>query len=968
MPRFSSRKSVIGRRLLASSALALGVLGASLPAVAQEVAVAESAAPAVAATAQATADIVSAVNIPHEIFKLENGLTVIVHEDRKAPVVAVSVWYGVGSKHEPEGKTGYAHLFEHIMFNGSENAPLDYFTYTRDIGATDLNGTTWLDRTNYFQTVPKPALEAALFLESDRMGYLLGGLDQAKLDNQINVVSNEKRQGESQPYGLVSEKQIELLIPKSHPYGHDTIGSLADLRAASLDDMKTWFTDHYGPNNSILVLAGDINVAEARPLVERYFGAIKPGKPIPDVSAPIPARSEPVTEVMYDKVPNARIYRNWIVPGLAEADFTEINAASAVLGGLASSRLDNIMVKGEKIATSVSSYVLPFMMGSMFTVQIDVKEGQDIAAVSARLDTILADLIANGPTQDEVTRLVNSQAAGTIRGLEQVGGFNGKATALAEGLLYAGDSNYYKAELARLAAVTPAGIKAAAGRWLTRPKAEIHVLPGDRPDYTEEPAPAAAPAAAMAAAAAPVASTARAMPSVGAPPAIDFPTVETATLSNGVKVHFARRATVPVVQIAAVFDAGAAADPLTRRGTHGMMTAMLDEGTARLNSIQLAEQRERLGAQLFVSGDLDSTTVQLSALKANLADSLDMMADVIKAPSFDAAELERVRQQQLNSIAAESSNPQAIALRNLPPLIYGADHPYGAPLTGTGDAQVVASLTRDELVAFHAAWLHPSKATLFVVGDTTLAEIRPMLEARFGRWQSSATPGTKSIDAAVPAQTGKIVVINQPNSPQSLIIGGAVLDAKGRDDLFNLLQANEVLGGGFTSRINMDLRETKGWAYGAGSTIQRSLGQVPFLVFAPVQTDKTGPSVAAVIEQISAFKGANGTTDQELASLVKGNIGELPGSYEQSGSVLGQMINDKRLGRPFDYVEGLEARYRSLTTDQLNEALRSKIDPSQFTWLVVGDVAKIRDQIDALGIPTQYVGAPAAAPAAAGGE
>ena len=338
-------------------------------------------APAFAQSAAPVSKLVEAVNIPHEKFTLDNGLTVLVHEDRKAPIVAVSIWYGVGSKNEPKGKTGYAHLFEHIMFNGSENAPGDYFEYTKKIGATDLNGTTWLDRTNYFQTVPTTALESALFLESDRMGYLLNAVSKEKLDNQIGVVSNEKRQGDNQPFGLVDYKRSETLFPVGHPYHHDTIGSLEDLSAASLDDMKNWFIDHYGPNNAVLVLAGDINAAQAKPLVEKWFGSIKRGKDVAPVNAPVPTLEKPVKIVMKDKVPTTRIYRNWVVPGIADPDANSLFIAMSALGGLSSSRLDNILVRQEQSVVGVSAYLIPFMHGSLDEASIHSKDFSESSIV-----------------------------------------------------------------------------------------------------------------------------------------------------------------------------------------------------------------------------------------------------------------------------------------------------------------------------------------------------------------------------------------------------------------------------------------------------------------------------------------------------------------------------------------------------------------------------------------------------------
>ncbi len=742
-------------------------------------------APAIAQEAAPVSKLVEAVNIPHEKFTLDNGLTVLVHEDRKAPVVAVSIWYGVGSKHEPKGKTGYAHLFEHIMFNGSENAKGDYFEWTKKIGATDLNGTTWLDRTNYFQTVPTTALESALFLESDRMGFLLNAVTKEKLDNQIGVVSNEKRQGDNQPYGLVDYKRSETLFPVGHPYHHDTIGSLEDLSAASLDDMKNWFTDHYGPNNSVLVLAGDINAAQAKPLVEKWFGKIPRGKDVLPVNAPVPTLEAPVKIVMKDKIPSTRIYRNWVVPGLADPDANALSVAMSALGGLSSSRLDNILVRQEQSAVAVSAYLIPFVHGSLVNIQADVKPGGDADAVAKRLDEIVADFIKTGPTAEEVQRVAASTIAQQIDGLEQVGGFGGKATALAEGQLYTGDSNFYKEELKRLAATKPETVKAAMQKWLTRPVLEIRVEPGEREAYQEVSAGVAARTGTLTAPAfyappgsedmvgtVPASFQDRSkFPEPTGTPSLDFPTVEETTLKNGIKVFFARRAAVPTVRVAVSFNAGYSADPADKRGIASMMSTMLLEGTKTLTSTQIAETEEKLGADVNVNSSLDRTVASVRAVKPNLAPSLDLLADVIKNPAFADKELERVRVQQLTRIQAENNQPQGIAIRQLPPLLYGKGHPYGGPQTGSGYPETVATISKADVATFHQSWVHPAKAEIFVVGDTSLKEITPLLEKRFGKWKPSAAAApAKNFSAAIPAAQSKILLIDRPNSPQSLVL------------------------------------------------------------------------------------------------------------------------------------------------------------------------------------------------------
>jgi zinc protease len=503
-------------------------------------------APALAAEPAPVASLVQQVNIPHQQFVLKNGLRVIVHTDRKAPIVAVSVWYDVGSKHEPKGKSGFAHLFEHLMFNGSENSPGDFFEPLQSMGATDFNGTTWFDRTNYFQTVPKAALERTLYLESDRMGYLLGAVTQEKLDNQRGVVQNEKRQGDTQPFGLVEYAQIKALVPEGHPYGHSTIGSMADLDAASMDDVRGWFRQHYGPNNAVIVLAGDIDVKTARPMMEKWFGGIARGPQQKPVVAPVPTLSAPKVEVMKDNVANTRLYRTWTVPGIDSADSVPLDVAAAVLGGLASSRLDNILVRDEKLAVSVTASNQSFAQLGQFEITMDVRPGVDVAAASKRLDEIVADFIKTGPNADEVKRSVMRSVSGRISGLEQVGGFTGKAVALAEGALYRGDSNFYKKQIVETAAVTPAQVKTVMGRWLTRPVYALTVEPGERAAYEE-----AKGAPKDVKAAAPLVPVARPTSPAIAPIAdLDFPDVTRTKLSNGIELVYAQRTAVPMTQIA----------------------------------------------------------------------------------------------------------------------------------------------------------------------------------------------------------------------------------------------------------------------------------------------------------------------------------------------------------------------------------------------------------------------------------
>ncbi|MFW2831031.1 M16 family metallopeptidase [Sphingomonas sp. ID0503] len=908
--------------------------------------------------------LVKTVDIPYERFTLPNGLKVIVHTDRKAPVVAVSVWYHIGSKNEPAGKTGFAHLFEHLMFNGSENANFDFFKPMEAMGATDLNGTTWFDRTNYFETVPVGGLEQTLWLEADRMGHLLGAIDQAKLDNQRGVVQNEKREGDNKPYGLVEYAQLQALFPEGHPYQHSTIGSMKDLDSASLDDVKGWFQAHYGPNNAVLVLAGDIDARTARPLIEKYFGAFKRGPETPRPAVPVPSLKAPVDQVMHDAVSNTRIYRNWVVPGLNDADTVPLDIGMAVLGGLSSSRLNNLFVRQDKTAVGVAASIQEFENISLAEVTVDVKDGADAKAVAAKLDQVLADYIAKGPTADEVQRAAMKEVAGTIAGLEQVGGFEGKAVTLAEGEVYSNDPEKYRKDLAAYAASTPAQVTAALQKWLTRPAFRLTVVPGERSAQDNAMAGNAATSApryyvdpANGGAAAPAASgmtAAVAMPKVAEIKDLEFPTLEHATLANGVKVTFARRTTVPTVRVALVFDGGNSGDVREKLGTGALMRSLLDEGTKTMNSVQLAEAKERLGAEIGVGATMDKTTIALFALKPNLAPSLDLLSDIARNPAFEAGEVERLRGQVLAGIAAEKTDPGTIARRTLPGLLFGQSHPYGVPSTGTGTEEGVKAATRADLVAFHDSWIRPDMMEIVVVGDTTLAEIKPLLDSRFGNWTPPTAPKGKKVFAMDRmARVPRIVLIDRPQSPQSVIRAGVVTPLKGTDDTIALTTANEVLGGSFLSRLNMDLRETKGWAYGAFSLTPLFREAVPFYTSAPVQADKTGESIKAIMADMKEFLTAKGVNEEELDRTVSGQIRSLPGSFETSDALMSAIVTNITLDRPDDYYVTLPARYRALTAPALDKAARDVIRPENMIWVVVGDAAKVRPQLDGLGLPVE---------------
>ncbi len=916
----------------------------------------------------------AAVQVPRLDYTREvlpNGLTLIVHEDHKAPVVAVSVWYHVGSKDEPAGRSGFAHLFEHLMFQGSEHHDDEYFRPFERAGATDQNGTTWLDRTNYFQTVPTTALDMALWMESDRMGHLLGAIDHARLDEQRGVVKNEKRQGENQPYGRVFTVLQAHAFPANHPYHHTTIGSMADLDAASLDDVRNWFRRYYGAANATVVLAGDITPPEAREKVLRHFGDIASG---PRLSRPQPwsaARGRSSRAVMPDQVPQVRLYREWNAPGLAHADAVLLDLATTVLGGSKTSRLYRRLVYRDKLADSVDMGVMPFQLASMALLQVNVRQGVDPARVETAIADELRRLLAEGPTADELDRARTAARAAFIRGIEKVGGFGGQATVLAEGQVYRGNPLAYLEDFAVMQAATPQRVRDAARRWLAQGDFTLLMQPGadaaandaayarlqqGLPERAGAPAPKTDAPAPWHAAAGGL-DRSRGVPEVTRFPDLSFPVLERARLRNGIPVLLARRHAVPVVNVELMFRGGFASDASAGRpGRAAFAMDMLDEGTAALDSLAIARRLEQLGAQLSARAALDVSTVSLSALKERMAPSLAMLADVVQQPAFRSADIERLRRQWLAGIAQEKARPAGLALRILPPLLYGSGHPYAAPFSGTGDEATVKTLDAADLRAFHAGVVRPDNVRILVAGDTTLQILLPQLETAFGDWTA---PASARIDTSVPAvgtpAAPRVLLMDRPGAPQSLILAGLLAPPTGSPDELAIEAMNEVFGGSFTSRLNMNLREDKHWSYGARTLLRDARGQRPFLAVAPVQTDRTAESLAEILRESQALVGARPPTPAEILKVRQSEVRKLPGTYESARAVLAAVADIVQYGRPDDYVQRLRPRLEALTDAQVQAAARAVVRPQRYTWVVVGDLSKVEQPVRALGLGEVHV-------------
>jgi zinc protease len=871
------------------------------------------------------------VDIPFQKFTLPNGLTVIVHEDHKAPIVAVNVWYHVGSKNELPGKTGFAHLFEHLMFGGSEHYKDRYIDAMEAVGATDLNGTTSEDRTNYFETVPVSALDNVLWMESDRMGYMVGAIDKATLDLQRGVVQNEKRQGENEPYGLVNERIEKDTYPSQHPYSWTVIGSMDDLNAASLEDVKAWFRTYYGPSNAVLSIAGDIDVKTAREKVEKYFGALPPGPPVARQRAWAAPMTGTHRAVMQDRVPQARIYQVWNMPEYGDEDSDALDQVSDILGMGQNSRLQKRLVREEQIATSVSAAVDPREIGGQFYITATVAPGVDPARVEKVLNEEREKFLKSGPTQEEVNRVRAQYLASFTRGVDRIGGFGGKSDVLAMSQVYLNDPAAYKIKLARVRGWTPARLQEAAKRWLGDGVYTLEVLPYGEPKQSSQDADRSKP------------------PVPGQAPEPRMPSFTHATLSNGLKVVVAERHGLPVVNLSLVVDSGWSADGTAAPGTALLTSSLLAEGTPTRTAAQIHEQLAQLGSDYGAAPNVDSIMARLFTLKENLAASLDIYSDVVRNASFPNSEFERLRKQQISGIAREKAQPAALALRVMPRLIYGEGHPYSGPWTGSGTAESLAKLTREDIVKFHSTWFRPGNATLLVAGDTTLAEIRPLLEKAFGSWKAGQAPVKKVAAVAPPAKT-VVYLMDRPGAQQSLILAGNAAPPRANPEEVPIRTMNAMLGGEFASRINLNLREDKHWSYGVQSFLTSARNQRPFLVQAPVQTDKTKESLQELQKELQGIRGARPVTADELDRMKTTMTLSLPGSQETTAQVMRSMEEIFQFGLPEDYYQTFTGKVRAVTLADISKAAGQVVDPAHMIWVVIGDRSKIEAGIRELGL------------------
>ncbi len=883
-------------------------------------------------TASLSANDLPIPEIEYDKFTLNNGLTVVVHEDRKVPMVAVNIWYHVGSKNEKVGKTGFAHLFEHLMFNGTENFNNEYFEPFEKVGATDQNGTTSNDRTNYFQNVPTNALDLALWMESERMGHILGVVDQDKLDEQRGVVQNEKRQGENQPYGMTWNTISKSAYPEGHPYSWSIIGSMEDLNAASMADVRDWFKNYYGPNNAVLVLAGDIDLETAKAKAEEYFGDIPSGPNLPKPKRWIAKRDESKREIIFDNVPQTRITKVWNVPEAGTIESSALELVASTISGGKNSPLYQNLVYLNPIATSVSAFYYGREIGGLFVISADVSKSSSVEEVEKMIDKTLKKYLQTGPDSKALESSKTSTVSSLINGLQRIGGFGGKSDILATYETFYGDPGYYKSEYETYMSMSRFQVRDVAREWLAEGDYVLTIKPEGKTSVSKSTIDR----------------------SKGVPYPTDkinfaFPEIKIAELDNGSKLYLLERNDLPIVQMQVMFGGGYAIEGLEERGYVNFTMSMMDEGTKKYDALEFNEILNSLGSGIGFGSSLDTTYGSLSSLKVNLEKTLDLFKEGLLNPVFKQAEIDRGKKQWLARIDQSLNNPSAMANMSLRPLVYGADHPYGNP-SSMGNKDSISNLKREDLIKMHKKLTNPKNASFIVVGDISLNEAVDTLNDKFSDWNSNVSPESIDLKSVNSQKFSRIFLINKPGAVQSYITAGQLIPPNNSDDDIVIDYANYAIAGSFTSRLNMNLREDKSWSYGARAGINSSKGQRLMVVRAPVQTDKTAESIQEILKEYNNYLNSEPINEEELDKIKRARTLRLPGQYETLGAMMSGIENIVTNNRDFNYLNTLSDDRNAVNLDEVREAAKKYIDPNSWTWVIVGDLSRVEESIRNLDI------------------
>ena len=872
------------------------------------------------------------VSIAFEKHTLSNGLDVILHQDHTIPVVAVNVWYHVGSKDEEIGRTGFAHLFEHVMFEGSKHHNSSHFEPLQKAGA-NLNGSTTPDRTNYWEDVPTNYLDLALWLESDRMGFLLDALDQERLDIQRDVVKNERRQSyENRPYGMAHWHLQEALYPLPHPYHWMTIGSQEDLDAATLDDIKNFFKRYYSPANASLAIAGDIDMAEALEMVNHYFGDLPSGEAVPRKGRHDSGLTGRIELEMRDKVTLPRTYIAWPTPPEGDIDDAPLEIYQAIMSDGLTSRLHKSLVYEKQIAQSAHIRYHSSEIAGQAVLQVTAAEGHELAEVEAVAEAEMARLLREPPTDEEMTRVKNRIEASHFRQLARIGGFGGRADQLNHFSVFSKNPDLINTSLDRYMSVTREDVMRVAETVLGDNQVRLRVLPE----------PTLSPAT--------VTIDRTVMPSPKGEPVFRPPTPTRTTLSNGMGISVIEQRGLPIVAFGVLMDAGASRDPESLPGLAGFTAQMLPEGTNSKSSQEIAQAFEFIGSRISADGRREYTLLSAETLTKHFPTALELTADLVLNPNFPDHEVERVRREHLTELRRGKDEPNAVAEQLMAGLVFNRDSGYGHSLSGTEKS--IGALTRNDLMRQFGRDYSPANADLIVVGDVSIDDVVKQAESVFGDWKT-ANSATNGLAEVVPFNgSATIYLVDRPGAPQSVIRAMHTTIPRLHPDYLGLTLMNFAFGGQFSARLNQNLRQEKGYSYGYQSHVQWYRGPSLMLAGGSVQTEVTKESVFETLKEFNEVKGSRPISQEELENAKASVLRSFPANFERPGAVMGQILQMVQFGLPDDYLQTVRSNVESVTLDDVHRITQELIRPDQLKILVVGDRQQIETGLRELDIPT----------------
>jgi len=864
--------------------------------------------------------------LPFTQFTLDNGLTVLVREDHKLPIASVSVIYNVGSRDDPPGKAGLAHLFEHLLFYGSQHHPRNFLVTMQSLGGTNVSGGTDLDGTILLETVPISQLDAVLWLESDRMGYLLPALNQKTLSEQIEIIRNEINMNRDEPGGDARYHIAAAVFPPEHPYHREPTGDPQELGNIALDDVRSFFKTHYAPSNAAVAIAGDITPSEAFEKVKRYFGGLQTGPRPGRRTAWTPELTQDKREQIFDTAA-PQVFFAWAMPGYGTIDDVYLRLAGSILVDGASSRVRRRLSAAGLNAADLSWEVDGRTMASLFRVSSKAASPAEFRTIERLIRDEIAALAAKEPTREELERAKRSKLLEWRRLAQKTADYDGQSALLA-GIwsLSNGNAGMLDANLQQMRAATPADVSAATRRWLNRAAYILDLEP------TVQYRPTSADV-----------DRSR-IPGATAFKPADFPETRVATLPNGLKMRHAQWQGGPLVFASLIVRGGAGVDPQDKQGLARLTASLLTAGAGKMSEEQLADALARLDATLQSTTDVDTVTLTLTAPKEQMKEALDLFGTVVAAPTFPEAAVEREKKKQIQEVQDVPNAPRLLSRATVRRLLYGAGTPYVAQESGLGTTSGVSKITRADIAVYHRTWFNPANSEIVIVGDIGAAEAEAALTGTLGRWSNA---GSQAPVVSVPEQVAApgVYLIDRPGMEQADITAATLLDAPvSPANPTNAVMTN-IIGDGTSGRIYVDLRDLKQWAYWAGGYVEGGRAGQMLLIRTQVQSQRTAEAIAAIKGHLESVKGSKPISSDEL-QLAKDTLTlSLPLEWETDEGIANAIATSVRRGLPDGAIEKFVTDVRAVTKEQVEQAARQVLRPDAMVWLVIGDRSKVEPHL-----------------------